>query len=218
MKPFTRATLERDLKQSLTTDVNRLVRIMVRQLPAQSPQYTGFFASSWKASTNRPRAVDRVEDFSPWNKIKKDKDKNQKQMEEAENILKIKEQINITQLGKYNDSYIYYLKIKDNILNYKKLLQYMKLKIVSGLLFSAVFFISCTSIQEVIQPSFSATSNSGDFSKMKITPHGIYQKPQVADLTAVLREIVNAPKDSFTIFPTPEYFRLVKENEAKKAK
>ena len=76
MKPFTRATLERDLKQSLTTDVNRLVRIMVRQLPAQSPQYTGFFASSWKASTNRPRAVDRVEDFSPWNKIKKDKDKN----------------------------------------------------------------------------------------------------------------------------------------------
>jgi len=42
--------------------------------------------------------------------------------------------------------------------------------------------------------------------------------PQVADLTAVLREIVNAPSDSFTIFPTPEYFRLVKENEAKKAK
>ena len=40
-------------------------------------------------------------------------------------------------------------------------------------------------------------------------------KPQVADLTAVLREIINAPKDSFTIFPTPEYFRLVKENQAK---
>jgi len=40
-------------------------------------------------------------------------------------------------------------------------------------------------------------------------------KPQVADLTAVLREIINAPKDSFTIFPTPEYFRLVKETQAK---
>lgn len=40
-------------------------------------------------------------------------------------------------------------------------------------------------------------------------------KPQVADLTAVLREIINAPQDSFTIFPTPEYFRLVKENQAK---
>ncbi len=40
-------------------------------------------------------------------------------------------------------------------------------------------------------------------------------KPQVADLTAVLREIINAPNDSFTIFPTPEYFRLVKDNQAK---
>lgn len=40
-------------------------------------------------------------------------------------------------------------------------------------------------------------------------------KPQVADLTAVLREIINASTDSFTIYPTPEYFRLVKENQAK---
>ena len=40
-------------------------------------------------------------------------------------------------------------------------------------------------------------------------------KPQVADLTAVLREIINAPNDSFTIYPTPEYFRLVKEEQAK---
>ena len=39
-------------------------------------------------------------------------------------------------------------------------------------------------------------------------------KPQVADLTAVLREIINAPTDSFTIYPTPEYFRLVKENQS----
>jgi hypothetical protein len=41
-------------------------------------------------------------------------------------------------------------------------------------------------------------------------------KPQVADLTAVLREIIDAKEDTFTIFPTPEYFRLVKENQAKK--
>jgi hypothetical protein len=40
-------------------------------------------------------------------------------------------------------------------------------------------------------------------------------KPQVADLTAVLREIINAPNDNYTIFPTPEYFRLVKENQGK---
>jgi hypothetical protein len=40
-------------------------------------------------------------------------------------------------------------------------------------------------------------------------------KPQVADLTAVLREIIKAPEDSYVIFPTPEYFRLVQDNQAK---
>ncbi len=75
MKKLTRAAVEQDIKQSVTADMNRLVRIIVRQLPAQSPQYTGFFASSWKASTTRPRPVDRVEDFAPWNRIKKDKSK-----------------------------------------------------------------------------------------------------------------------------------------------
>ena len=40
-------------------------------------------------------------------------------------------------------------------------------------------------------------------------------KPQVADLTAVLREIIKAPQDSYVIFPTPEYFRLVQETQAK---
>lgn len=76
MQKLTRASVEKDIKQSVTRDMNRLVRIIVRQLPAQSPQYTGFFASSWKASTTRPRPVDRVEDFSPWDRIKKDKSKN----------------------------------------------------------------------------------------------------------------------------------------------
>jgi len=40
-------------------------------------------------------------------------------------------------------------------------------------------------------------------------------KPQVADLTAVLREIIKSPQDSYVIFPTPEYFRLVQDNQAK---
>ena len=40
-------------------------------------------------------------------------------------------------------------------------------------------------------------------------------KPQVADLTVVLQEIIKSPKDNFVIFPTPEYFRLVKESQAK---
>jgi len=40
-------------------------------------------------------------------------------------------------------------------------------------------------------------------------------KPQVADLWVVMQVIVNSPKDEFVIFPTPEYFRLVKESQAK---
>ena len=43
-------------------------------------------------------------------------------------------------------------------------------------------------------------------------------KPQVADLTAVLREIIKIPQDQYVIFPTPEYFRLVQQNQAKSAK
>lgn len=39
-------------------------------------------------------------------------------------------------------------------------------------------------------------------------------KPQVADLTAVLREIIKSPQDNYVIFPTPEYFRLVQQNQA----
>jgi hypothetical protein len=39
-------------------------------------------------------------------------------------------------------------------------------------------------------------------------------KPQVADLSVVLQEIIKSPKDNFVIFPTPDYFRLVKESQA----
>ena len=39
-------------------------------------------------------------------------------------------------------------------------------------------------------------------------------KPQVADLTAVLREIIKAKDDGCIIFPSPEYFRLVKEAQS----
>jgi hypothetical protein len=40
-------------------------------------------------------------------------------------------------------------------------------------------------------------------------------KPQVADISAVLREIIKSPDDNFVIYPTAEYFRLVQENQAK---
>jgi len=38
-------------------------------------------------------------------------------------------------------------------------------------------------------------------------------KPQVADLTAVLREIIKAKDDVFVFFPTPEYFTLVQQQQ-----
>jgi len=40
-------------------------------------------------------------------------------------------------------------------------------------------------------------------------------KPQVADLTAVLREIIKIDQDQYVIFPTPDYFRLVQQNQGK---
>ena len=39
--------------------------------------------------------------------------------------------------------------------------------------------------------------------------------PQAADLTAVLREIIKAKDDVFIFFPTPEYFKLVQEQQQK---
>ena len=43
-------------------------------------------------------------------------------------------------------------------------------------------------------------------------------KPQVADISAVLREIIKAKDDNFVIYPTTEYFRLVQETQAKQGK
>ncbi len=39
-------------------------------------------------------------------------------------------------------------------------------------------------------------------------------KPQVADLSVVLQEIIKTPKDNFVFFPTPDYFKLVKQGQA----
>lgn len=60
-----------------------------------------------------------------------------------------------------------------------------------------LFFLSYESMQNSL-----AQLPAADRSKLK---------PQVADLTAVLREIIKAKDDSYLIYPTPEYFRLVQE-------
>ena len=62
------------INKELTADLNRFIKILVRQLPAYSPQYTGFFASSWKAGTQRARPQDKIADFEPWNRLKERRD------------------------------------------------------------------------------------------------------------------------------------------------
>ena len=60
-----------DFEARLTADLNALVELAIERLSSEevSPVLTGFFASSWKASTTRPRARDERERFSPWDKI-----------------------------------------------------------------------------------------------------------------------------------------------------
>ena len=68
--PFTDG-IEKETRAELNQAFNDLVLTLLNDLPSQSPQYTGFFASSWKADRSRPLAVDPLE--SPWTQVKSDK-------------------------------------------------------------------------------------------------------------------------------------------------
>ena len=63
--------MKKDLIARLEDDLNGLIQIALDELatPEVSPVLTGFFASSWKAATSRPRARDERENFNPWDKI-----------------------------------------------------------------------------------------------------------------------------------------------------
>lgn len=60
-----------DLEQQINSDYNLLIEMIASDLPSVSPKDTGFFASSWKASTQRPQARDDREDFAPWSGYKR---------------------------------------------------------------------------------------------------------------------------------------------------
>ncbi len=62
--------LTSDLERQINSDYNDLIQIIVSDLPGVSPKDTGFFASSWKASTQRPQATDDRKDFAPWSAYK----------------------------------------------------------------------------------------------------------------------------------------------------
>ena len=60
-----------------------------------------------------------------------------------------------------------------------------------------VFFMSYASLQAAIAKLPSAKQAS--------------LKPQVAELSAVLRQIIQSPQDRYVIFPTADYFQLIQQ-------
>ena len=58
----------------LNNQLNNLIDTVLDGLPEASPQYSGFFASSWQVNTYRPLATEEIR--SPWSERKKQKDKN----------------------------------------------------------------------------------------------------------------------------------------------
>ena len=60
-----------DLERQINSDYNDLIQMIASDLPDVSPKDTGFFASSWKASTQRPQARDDKKDFAPWSGYKR---------------------------------------------------------------------------------------------------------------------------------------------------
>ena len=58
----------------LNSQLNNLIDTVLEHLPGESPQYSGFFASSWQANTYRPLATEEIQ--SPWLERKELKDKN----------------------------------------------------------------------------------------------------------------------------------------------
>jgi len=70
-----------DLNRELNSAWNGFIKQVSTDLATDrnkggvSPAYTGFFASSWKASLTPNAPTDRVQDYPTWYKIKKQRDK-----------------------------------------------------------------------------------------------------------------------------------------------
>ena len=70
----------RNIKPDLDAQLNDAFNSMIGEVlddlatEANSPVYTGFLASSWRAQKSQVRQKDRVEDFEPWASIKRNHD------------------------------------------------------------------------------------------------------------------------------------------------
>ena len=60
-----------DTERLINDDFNIFIEMITKDLPGVSPKDTGFFASSWKASTQKPQPKDKIANFSPWSGYKR---------------------------------------------------------------------------------------------------------------------------------------------------
>ena len=67
--------LPKDLDKKISRDFNRLIKDVHNELSNEEnmPVWTGFFASSWKASNTPVTANHKVEDYQPWASIKRER-------------------------------------------------------------------------------------------------------------------------------------------------
>ena len=65
--------IRKETMRELNNQFNNLIDTVLDGLPGASPQYSGFFASSWQVNTYRPLANEKIR--SPWLETKKRKDK-----------------------------------------------------------------------------------------------------------------------------------------------
>ena len=65
--------LPKDLDKKISRDFNRLIKDIHNELSDEEnmPVWTGFFASSWKASNTPVQATHKVENYEPWATIKR---------------------------------------------------------------------------------------------------------------------------------------------------
>ena len=64
--------LPKDLDKKISRDFNNLIKDVHAKLSTKkrSPVWTGFFASSWEASTSAIQPTEKAENFEPWKTIK----------------------------------------------------------------------------------------------------------------------------------------------------